>query len=147
MIGEPELDDGEDFIPEHRVEARWSRAVLAHGYTILPALLINGQRKLGLTPDEMNVVLHLAYHWRTAGHDPFPTKKRIAGLMGKSDKQVQRYFQSLEEKGLVQRVKRMSSSRGQMSNSYDLSGLIVRLRELAAEEAALKKSSKRVEST
>lgn len=130
--------------PEHRVEARWTRSVLAQGFTLLPALLINGQNRLGLTPEEFNVVVHLAYHWRTLGNDPYPTKRRIASLMGKSEKQVQRYFKSLEDKSLVLRVKRISKQRGQMSNSYDLSGLVIRLRELAAEDSAFQKLETRV---
>ena len=64
--------------------------------------------------------------------------------MGKSDKQIQRYFKSLEEKGLVERQKRMSRTRGQMSNSYDMSGLVGRLREIAAEDRAIAKTSSRV---
>lgn len=124
-----------------RLDARWSKIVLAQGYTVIPALLISGQGRLGLTPEEFNVVIQLAYHWRTVGNDPFPTKKRIASLMGKSEKQVQRYFKSLEMKGYVTRQERFSRNRGQMSNSYDMSGLVIRLRELAAEDRVLSRNA------
>ena len=140
-----DLEEGEIKLDaDNRAAARWSKSVLEQGYTVIPALLMNAQNRLGLSPEEFNVVLHLAYHWRRAGFDPYPTKRRIAALMGKSDKQIQRYFKSLEEKGLVERQKRMSRTRGQMSNSYDMSGLVGRLREIAAEDRAIAKTSSRV---
>lgn len=140
-MSEINLSDGESGggettnIPSEnrRADARWTRGVLKHGFTIVPALMITNQDKLALSPEHFNVLLHLIYHWRNSEEDPYPTKKRLARLMGKSEKQVQRYLRDLEEKGFLRRIMRYKTGRGQTSSGYDLTGLVNRLRDISSD--------------
>jgi predicted transcriptional regulator len=112
---------------------RWSDAVMDRGHTIIPTILFWGQAKLGLTPDELNVLLQIISHWWYAGNDPHPSKDRIAERMKKHPRTVQTYLTSLEDKGFIRRVERFKANKGQDSNGYDLSGLISKLQAIAPE--------------
>jgi hypothetical protein len=76
---------------------RWSDAVMDRGHSIVPTILLWGQAKLRLTPDELNVLLQLISHWWYAGNDPHPSKETIAGRMNKHPRTVQAYLTSLED--------------------------------------------------
>ena len=84
-------------------------------------------RPFSLTHGEAMFVIHLMQHkWDEAA--PFPGYKRIARLMGVSDKMARRYALSLEQKGYLVRVARRSKT-----NLYDLRRLFVALeKQLAA---------------
>jgi predicted transcriptional regulator len=120
---------------QRRFEARWGKQVADRGYTMLPAVLIRAQHRLGLSPEEFNALLHLVYHWWEPDHNPFPAKATIAARMDKSPKTVQRYLKALEDGGFIQRIERFEKNKGQTSNEYDLSGLVNKLAAIAAEEA------------
>ena len=124
-----------------QADARWSKQVLGHGYTLIPALLISGQSRLGLSPEQFNIIVHLAYHWRSSTSNPYPTKRRLAAMLGKSEKQVQRYLKELEEKNYIVRIMRYRDGRGQTSSAYDLRPLVIALKELANDAAAVKHDS------
>src|SRR5271163_774155 len=68
--------------PRRRAEERWGKAVMARGFTVLPTMIFWAQARLGLTPDEFNVVLQLAAHWWDAGENPRPAKDTIAERIG-----------------------------------------------------------------
>src|SRR4051794_36666815 len=89
-----------------RAEDKWSPQVLKFGYTVLPNLLLRAQGKLGITPEQLNVLMQLAEHWWEADKDPFPAKDTIARRMGKSPRQVQRYITQLEQAGFIKRIAR-----------------------------------------
>jgi hypothetical protein len=73
-------------------------------------------------------VIHLMqYKWDEAA--PFPGYKRIARLMGVSDKMARRYALSLEQKGYLLRVARRSKT-----NLFDLRRLFVALEKRVAEQ-------------
>ena len=63
---------------------KWPDAVLSRGYSMIPSILLWGQAKMGLKPDELNVLLQLISHWWSADHDPHPAKDTIARRMGLS---------------------------------------------------------------
>ena len=137
-VGSAQVIDLSSKLPQRdqrQADRRWGREVMARGYTILPALMIRAQHRLGLSPEHFNVLAQLAYHWWTAGDDPHPSKKTIAGRIGKSEKQVQRYCRELENAKLIRRDPRFQTGKGQTSNSYDLSGLVARLQVIADEDA------------
>ena len=50
-----------------------------------------------------------------------------------SARQAQRYLAELEQMGLVRRIPRTAPNRGKLSNEFDLSGLVARLKELEPE--------------
>jgi hypothetical protein len=60
--------------------------VLSHGYTGIPSILIQSQKRLGITPLQMNIVIQLLDFWRSPERKPFPTKKLIAGRIGVTEK-------------------------------------------------------------
>jgi len=118
-----------------RFEARWGKIVAERGYTMLPAVLIRAQHRLGLDPEHFNALLHLVYHWWEPDNIPHPAKTTIAMRMDKSPKTIQRYLKALEDAGLIRRIERFKANKGQTSNEYDLSGLVRKLEVIAAEEA------------
>jgi len=60
---------------------------------------------------------------------PYPTKKTLGERLNLKPRRVQQIMAELEQAGFVKREKRVSH-RGQLSNSYDLSGLVAKLRAL-----------------
>ena len=64
---------------------------------------------------------------------PYPSKKTLGERLGLSPRQVQRYVAELEEAGLVKRLDRFAAHKGRLSNQYDLSGLVARLKKMEPE--------------
>ena len=126
-------------------ERKFGKPVMELGFCIVPSLLIQGQARLGLSAQQLNVLLHLLDMWWDKENKPFPTKDRIAERMNVSSKTVQRHVAELEKSGLVQRIYRTRPGRGRTSNEYDLSGLVERLKEIetdfrkARDEARVKR--------
>ena len=118
---------------KRRAEDKWSSQVMKFGYTPIPNLLLRAQGKLKITPVQLNVLVQLAEHWWEADKDPYPAKDRIAGRMGKSPRQVQRYITQLEKKGLVRRIERFGGRKAQTSNAYSLNGLVKKLQAVEPE--------------
>jgi len=129
---------------KRRSEAKWGAAVMALGFCIVPALLFRAQRRLGLSSRQLALILQLAEFWWEEGKDPWPKKETIAQRLGISEKQVQRLVRELEQRGYIRRKTRMTRH-GQTSNSYDLSGLVLKLQELAPEFAAAAEAKRKVE--
>lgn len=127
---------------QRRFEARWGKTVAGRGYTMLPAVLIRAQHRLGLEPEHFNALLHLVYHWWEPDNNPYPAKATIAARMDKSPKTVQRYLKALEDAGLIRRIERFEANKGQTSNEYDLSCLVKKLEVIAAEEAKVAEENK-----
>lgn len=63
----------------------------------------------------------------------YPSKKALSERLGLSARQVQRYVAELETAGLVPRIERRAAHKGKLSNFYDLSGLVERLKALEPE--------------
>jgi DNA-binding transcriptional ArsR family regulator len=126
---------------------KWGREVLELGFCVLPSLIFRAQRRLGLNPTQLAVLLQLADFWWDAARKPFPKKVDLADRLGLSDRQVQRHIADLEAAGFVRRIERTAFHRGNISNEYDLSGLVERLKALApefrevAEEAKARKKA------
>lgn len=115
-------------------ERKWGRAVMqARNFCIFPSLLLHAQARLKITPTQLSIVMHLIDFWWDANRKPFPGKRLLAARVGLSPRHVQRVIAELEELGYVRRIERLSRSRGKLSNEYDLSGLVARLKELAPE--------------
>jgi hypothetical protein len=62
-------------------EQKWGKAVMKLGFSILPSLIFRGQNRLGLSPTQMVVLLHLADYWWYEGKLPFPSKAALAERM------------------------------------------------------------------
>jgi predicted transcriptional regulator len=128
-------------------EAKWGAEVMALGFCVLPSLLFRAQRRLGLNPTQLAVLLQLADFWWDSGRKPFPKKADLADRLYLSERQVQRHIADLEKAGFVRRIERMVSHRGKISNAYDLSGLVDKLKALepqfreVAEEARARRKA------
>lgn len=115
---------------------------MKEGFTILPAILLRGQQRLGLNPTQMMVLIHLADYWWEKGKNPYPCMNTISERMGISRRQLQRYMGELEQAGLLQRIPRKAQHKGKLSNEFDLSGLVERLKKLAPEFRVANEQSK-----
>ena len=111
-------------------ERKWGKRVMDIGFCIVPSLLLRAQRRLGLNPTQLAVLMHLADYWWDVDRKPYPSKKSLGERLGLGPRQVQRYLAELEEAGLVRRIERRAAHRGKISNEYDLSGLVERLKEI-----------------
>ena len=114
-------------------ERKWGKAVMAQGFSIIPSLLLKAQPRLKLKPIELAILMHLADFWWDPERKPFPSKERLAERLGIGARQVQRWMANLEAAKLVKRTQRYAPHGGKLSNEYDLSGLVARLKELEPE--------------
>ncbi len=111
-------------------ERIWGKAVMAHGYTGVPSILIQAQSRLGITPLQMNIIIQLLDYWRDPDRRPFPTKKEIASRIKVSGKTIQNNIRQLEKAGLIRREMRRTASGDWNSNVYHLDGLVERIQKL-----------------
>lgn len=128
-------------------EEKWGVEVMALGFCMLPSLLLRAQARLGLNPTQLAVLLQLADFWWDPKRKPFPKKADLAERLSLSERQVQRHIADLEMAGFVRRIERTYGRRGKISNEYDLSGLVEKLKALepqfreVAEEAKARKKA------
>lgn len=114
-------------------EKKWGKMVMKVGFNIIPSLLLRAQQRLGLSSQQLVVLLHLSDFWWEYDRKPWPSVNTLAERMGLKRRQVQRITADLEKAGLIQRIGRTATHKGKLSNAYDLSGLVKKLDELAPE--------------
>lgn len=118
------------------------------GFSILPSLIFRAQRRLGVSPTQLAILLQLSDFWWEKGRKPYPSKETLSERLNMGTRQFQRHIAELEKAGLVKRIERRAAHGGKMSNTYDLSGLVARLKELAPDfkkvEADVKSSRQQV---
>ena len=112
-------------------DKKWGKAVMKQGFCIIPSILLRAQPRLGLNPTQLAVLLQLCDYWWDDGRKPYPSKERIGERLGLSARQVQRYMADLEGAGLLTRNDRYATNGGRLSNEYDLSGLVAKLKQIA----------------
>lgn len=115
------------------LEAKWGEAVVKAGWTAVPSILLEEQAALELKPIDLAVLIHLIHHWWDADRPPWPRKELIALRLRVDESAVQRSVRRMEGLGLVARSSKTDRDGWTTSNYYDLSGLVSRLQELAAE--------------
>ena len=120
-------------------ERIWGKAVYSHGYAGIPSIMIKGQKRLGLSPIQFNILIQLLDYWHEPSRKPFPTKQDIADRIGVTAKTVQNNIRGMEQAGLVRREIRKTASGDFNSNIYHLDGLIAKVRELEPDFAELRK--------
>lgn len=131
-----EIQEGTTVVPLRPTKAakvserKWGAEVIGLGFCLVPSLLLRAQRRLGLNPAQLAVLLQLCDFWWDEARKPFPSKEALAERLGLSARQVQRHIADLEQAGLVERVERRGPHGGKLSNLYDLSGLVRRLKEI-----------------
>ncbi|QMG39618.1 helix-turn-helix domain-containing protein [Citrobacter freundii] len=125
-------------------DEKWGKDVMQVGFCIIPSLLLRCQQRLGLNPTQLAVLLQLADFWWEASRKPYPSKQTLSDRLGLSTRQIQRYMAELEQAGLLTRNIRSADNNGKLSNEYDLSGLVKKLKELAPEVLKTKEDTKQV---
>jgi len=107
-----------------RNEQKWTVTLLNAGWSMIPNIILERQKALGLDAKDVNILLHLVRHWWYAEQLPYPSKRTIAECMGISPDTVRRRIKKMEAAGYIRRQKRSDPRCGQQSNCYDISGLI-----------------------
>jgi predicted transcriptional regulator len=136
MIGEKKVaDSGQQDLSV--MAHKWGASVATAGFTAIPNHLLSINQFLEqekrLTPTELLTLLQILSTWWYVDRLPFPSKSTIAKRLGLSSRQVQRALNGLEEKGLIRRIARYYENRGRASNSYDVSKVVEKISQLAAE--------------
>jgi predicted transcriptional regulator len=114
------------------VRARWGD-VAAPGYQPLPDVFLFHQAEVGLSSEELNVLLNVMAHWYDPQRMPFPRPTTIARRMGVSERTIQRLFASLVEKGFLRKVKAQNATG---SVAYDLQATVEKFRPYAQKRLA-----------
>ena len=83
-------------------------------------------------------MLHLASYWWKPKSNPWPAKNTLADALDVDARTVQRSIKKMEDLGYVQRIARISRYGDNLSNEYDLSGLVKAIKNLAEEELSLR---------
>ncbi len=123
-------------------ERKWGKPVMGLGFCVVPSLLLRAQARLGLNARQLAVLMHLADFWWDADRKPFPSKQTLGERLRLSPRQVQRIVAELEDAGLVKRIERRAAHGGKLTNIYDLSGLVKRLKELEPEFRKVEEEAK-----
>lgn len=128
-VVEPDSDDmnKETFTV---LENRWGKSVWDLGWTGVPSILLKSQRRLGLSNNQVVVLLHLLDHWHGEKARIFPKLEQIADRMDLSISRTRTLIKGLEDGGFLTRKPRMRPG-GQTSNKYHLDGLIKKLKKIA----------------
>ena len=121
---------------------KWGDDVMKLGFCMIPSLIFRAQRRLGLNPTQLAILLQLADYWWDADNKPFPSKQSLSERLGIGTRQIQRYIADMEKAGLVKRIERFGDDKRKLSNHYDLTGLVERLKQLESEFTALEKEVK-----
>lgn len=117
-----------------RNEKKWTPALMAAGWTVIPSIIMERQQALGLDPVDVNILLQLARYWWYEDNPPHPSKKAIAECIGRSESTVQRRIAAMEAGGLIKRVARYDKKYGQQTNEYHFDGLITAATPFAKEK-------------
>lgn len=114
-------------------DKKWGKPVMELGFCIIPSILLRAQQRLGLNPTQLAILLQLTDYWWDKERKPYPSKQALSDRLGLSPRQIQRHIAEMETAGLVKRIERRALHRGKLSNEYDLSGLVERLKKIAPE--------------
>lgn len=125
------------------LEQKWGASNLAFGWTAVPISLLLHQKKLGLSPLGLNVLLHLFSQWWQKENLPYPSQSSIAEKLDVSTRTVQRELAQLKKNGLLE-IKRtqIHDEKFLGRNVYDPYPLVEKLQKLSSEllvEQELKK--------
>lgn len=123
---------------EKVLERKWSKPLIAAGFTALPNVIFRNQKALKLKPLDVLVILHLASYWWKPNENPWPSKSTIADALDVDPRTVQRSIQKMEGLGYVQRISRKSGYGDNLSNEYDLRGLVTAGKKYAESDLALR---------
>jgi DNA-binding MarR family transcriptional regulator len=112
---------------EERFSVRWGIPLLDEGFTVVPNVVLDNYARLGLTPQEAMLIIHIArYKFERPYSEAYPSTALLAAQMGKSKRWVIELLHRLEAKGLIRIIRRDG-----LPSVYDLSPLAQRCLELS----------------
>jgi hypothetical protein len=111
-------------------ERIFGAAVLSHGYTAIPNVLLRGQKRLGISATQFNIIAQLLSYWFDPDRPPFPPKRDLAGRIGITEQTLRINIKALEDRKLVVREQRTTAAGDYGPNIYHLDGLVKKLQEL-----------------
>jgi hypothetical protein len=123
---------------EKNLNQKWGDAVIAEGYTVLPNVILQNQKALGLKHLDVLVLMCLLSHWWGKDDLPRPAKSSIAKTLDVDPRTVQRSIAKLEKQGYIQRRERRAGVGDNLPNFYDLSGLVVAAKTQAVQAQKVK---------
>jgi Helix-turn-helix domain len=129
-----------------RAYAKWGNALDA-GFQIVPDVLIRAQSKLGLETTDLAVLLNITMHWWDADNLPYPRPSVIAKRIGVSKRTVERSLERLQTANLISRLPAEKAKDGLSVRRFDLTGLVVRLKEFAVNNLASREQQERLQVT
>lgn len=120
------------------LEQKWGRSAIEAGFTALPDIVFRQQKALKLKHLDVLVLLHLASYWWKPTNNPWPAKNTLADALDVDPRTVQRSIKKMEDLGYVKRIPRISRYGDNLSNEYDLGGLVSTIKTLAEKELSLR---------
>jgi hypothetical protein len=123
---------------EKVLERKWGKSLIAAGFTALPDVIFQNQKALKLKPLDVMVILHLASYWWKPTENPWPAKGTIADALDVDPRTVQRSIKKMEDLGYIKRIERKAKAGDNLSNEYDLRGLVKVGKKYAEEKLDLK---------
>lgn len=123
----------------------WGKESLELNWTAVPNSLIFLQHELGITSQELVVLLNILMHRFSSKPErlPFPSVGSIATRTGQTQRNVRRHLTSLEKKGMLKRVSTPREGTYRGRNQYDVAPLIQELKERTPKLKANLKSPQR----
>lgn len=121
---------------EKGVVAKWTAPLAKAGWTSFPNIIFERQQALGLTPLDINILLHLAGYWWKPSERARPSKVTLAKAIGVSPRTIQKRIAAMETAGFLKRIYRKTGVGDNDTNEYDLSGLIEAAKPYAEEKIA-----------
>lgn len=135
---------GDKKTSDKQADTKWGKPVMKIGFCIIPSILLRAQQRLGLNPTQLAVLLQLVDFWWYQEKKPYPSKQALSDRLGLSPRQIQRHIADLEKAGFVNRVERHAAHQGKISNEYDLTGLVEKLKKLEPEFTAAAEDKRQV---
>lgn len=115
-------------------DQKFGKEVMEPGFTMLPAILLRGQQRLGLSATKLAVLIQLMDYWWFKDNPPRPAQQTLALRLGMSVRQLQRHLKELETAGFLEMERRHHPGvGGNNPNVYHLDGLVQKLKKLAPE--------------
>ena len=106
-------------------------AVMSHGFTGVPNILVRGQKRLGLNTAQFNILVQLLSYWMDPAKPPFPSKRKLLERLDMSETTLQKHIRDLEAQGFLRREQQTTAAGDFGSNIYHLDGLVRKLKKLA----------------
>jgi len=120
---------------------KFGHALVAAGYTVVPNIIVQRHRQLGLDADDLSIVLQLFSFWWKPSELPFPSLPELSKGTGLHVRNIQKRLKKMEADNFVKIKKRKTRHGGWDTNAYDLSGLIKEATKLAVQEISRRKEA------